>query len=163
MGKKNKYELWAEHLKKKKRFDELEIFKSRYSWQSGNDNRFNPLDYEMTREGEGAGEVFNLSNLLMELYSLGNRFSGSGNSGGDDRYWDTALKRCMNRIFQLLILAGKEVSIENMRKIISTAPDEDDLELFDESVQKTHGMDEEEYEKFMKELANENFCIYCLK
>lgn len=169
MGKKNKYEIWAEYLEKKAKkskgqvdYQRLEDFKNRYSWQSGNDKRFNPLQYEMTREGEGAGEVFNLSNLFMELYNLGNRFSGGGGSGGDDRYWDTALKRCMNRMFQLLILADKEVSVENMRKILETAPSEDEVELYYETVEKIHGMSDEDYNKFNEEFAPQNFCIHCL-
>ena len=152
MGKKNKHELWAEHLKKKKRFDELEIFNSRNRWQSGNDKRFNPLEYEMTREGEGAGEVFNLTNLFMELYKMGNRFSGGGDTGESERYWDTALKRCLNRIFQTLILAGEEISVENMRRVVSSAPSEQDIEAIPD-------MSDEEYLEWMEK---ESYCAYCI-
>jgi len=48
-GKKNKFEIWAEYLKKRGRFDDLEKFNSNYDWEAGNDRRFNPLQYEMTR------------------------------------------------------------------------------------------------------------------
>ena len=150
-GSKNKYEIWAEYLKNKKRFDELEKFKNNNSWEAGNDKRFNPLQYEMTRGGEGAGEVFNLSNLFMELYKMGNRFSGGGGGGGDDRYWDTALKRCMNRMFQLLILAEEEISVENMRKIISSAPTAEEIEAIG-------GMSEKEYFEWL----GQNYCAYCI-
>lgn len=152
MGKKNKYELWSEYLKKKKRFKELEIFVSKYNWSSGNDKFFNPLDYEMNRAGEGAGEVFNLSNLFMELYKMGNRFSGGGSSGESERYWDTALKRCLNRMLQVLILAGEEISVDNMRRLISSAPTEQDLSTLD-------NMTEEEYLNWVN---NESYCGYCI-
>ena len=161
-GKKNKFEIWAEYLAKKKRLKELEKFKNNYNWVSGNDKRFNPLQYEMSREGEGAGEVFNLSNLFMELYKMGNRFSGGGESKGNDRYWDTALRRCLNRIIQLLILAKKEINVENMRKVISTAPTEDEVSIYHETLDKVDGMEEDEYEEFNKGFEAENFCTHCI-
>lgn len=150
-GKKNKFEIWAEYLMKKKKFDDLETFKSNYRWIEGNDKRFNPLQYEMTREGEGAGEVFNLSNLFMELYKMGNRFSGGGDSGESERYWDTALKRCLNRIFKTLILSKKEISVQNMRKLISSAPTEDEISAMSD-------MSDEE----LIEWANNNYCVGCI-
>jgi len=151
MGKYNKYEVWAEHLKKRKRIEELEEFQNDHVWQSGNYNKFNPLDYEINREGEGAGEIFNLTNLFMELYKMGNRFSGGGDSGESERYWDTALKRCLNRLFQTLILSGEEVSISNMIALLNSAPTVDDLELISE-------MTEKEYEKWIED----TYCMYCL-
>jgi len=151
-GKKNKFELWAAHLKKKKELAKLAVFNNRYKWTTGNDKRFNPLDYEMTREGEGAGEVFNLSHLFMELYKMGNRFSGGGDSGESERYWDTALKRCLNRIFQTLILAEEEISVNNMRKLLSTAPTEQDLENMKD-------MTDAEYLEWIEQ---ESYCANCL-
>lgn len=151
LGKKNKFELWAEALEKKKRFDELATFKVKYQWRSGNDKRFNPLEYEMTREGEGAGEIFNLTNLFMELYKMGNRFSGGGDSGESERYWDTALKRCLNRIFKALILADEEISVQNMRKLISSAPTEQDIENL-------ASMSDKE----LIDWANDNYCVGCI-
>ena len=152
LGKKNKYEIRANYLRKKKRFNELKIFEENNDWEVGNDSKFNPLQYELTREGEGAGEIFNLSNLFMELYKMGNRFSGGGDTGESERYWDTALKRCLNRILQTLILAGQEVSVENMRSLISTAPTEQDIENMKK-------MSDKEY---LDWINNESYCGYCI-
>lgn len=124
MGEQNKFEVWAEHLEDEKRFDELDNFKRKNSWQAGNPNMFNPLRYELERQGKGAGEVFNLSNLFMEIYKMGNRFSGGG--GGDkDRYWDNALKRSLNRMILLLKASDELLTIDNMVKIMASIPDED--------------------------------------
>ena len=35
--------------------------------------RFNPLEYEMTRGGEGAGETENIVNLFTAIIKMGNR------------------------------------------------------------------------------------------
>jgi hypothetical protein len=112
---------------------------------------FNPLQYEMTREGKGAGEIFNLTNLFMEIYKMGNRFSGSGGAGESERYWDNALKRCINRMIQLLQLANEEVSVRNMRRLLSSAPLEHEVEKLSE-------MDENE----IGEWGESNYCVGCI-
>ena len=115
---------WKMYAKETGRENDLLIF------EEGRELFFNPLQYEFEREGKGGGEIFNLSNLFMEIYKMGNRFSGGG-GGEKDRYWDNALRRCMNRVFLLLKEAGKVqkegrgLTISNMIDIMSTAPGED--------------------------------------
>ena len=87
----------------------------------------------------------------MEIYKMSNRISGNGNSGESERYWDNALKRCLNRMLQLLKLADKEISIKNMRRLITSAPMEDE-------VANIHEMQDEDILKW----GESNFCIGCL-
>lgn len=108
------------------------------------------MQYELTREGKGAGEVFNLSHLFMEIYKMGNKFSG-GNTGESERYWETALRRLLNRIIQALKLAGETISIDNMRKLVATAPTEDEVRLISE-------MSDSDLTRW----ANKNYCVGCV-
>lgn len=109
---------------------------------------FNPIEYEATRKGEGGGEIFNLSNLLMEMYKMGNRLSGGSGSGESERYWENALRRCMNRTLLLLQMAGQEISIANMRKLLSQAPKKDEIN------DKNLGN--------LSSWGKENYCVQCL-
>jgi len=139
-AKPDEKDSWIEYAKLAGRTDDLMIFNE----ESGLE--FNPLQYELTREGKGAGEVFNLSNLFMELYKMGNRFTGGGGNGSD-RYWDNALLRCLNRTISLLKLSNETLSVENMREVISQALTEDDINSLK--------IGEGDY-------LDENYCFNCL-
>lgn len=136
---------WVRFCEETGRLDDLLIF------EEGSEFEFNPLQYELMREGRGAGEVFNLSNLFMEIYKIGNRLSGGGGSSDKDRYWDNALKRALNRMILLLKISGKELSIENMVAIMSSVPTEQMTYEFAE-------YSEDEWNK----LYNTNYCIECI-
>jgi len=140
---------WVNMAKKFGREDDLLIF------EEGGNFQFNPLQYELTREGKGAGEVLNLSNLFMAIYKMSNRLSGGGSSGGgaNSRFWDGALKRLLNRMIQLLQMSGKELSIANMRKIISTVPLPDDAQLITA---------EETAIEIIEKMAKSSFCLECI-
>ena len=144
-AKPDERENWEKYAKEIGREDDLIVFSEGTSFE------FNPLQYEMTRSGKGAGEIFNLANLFMEIYKMGNRFTGNGSSGESERYWDNALKRCLNRMLQLLKLAGKEVSIKNMRKLISSAP-------MEHEVASIMSMSDDELLKW----ADKNYCVDCI-
>ncbi len=144
-AKPDERENWEQLAKEMGREDDLIIFREDSSHQ------FNPLDYELNRKGKGAGEIFNLSYLFMEIYKMGNRFSGSGGGGESERYWDNALKRCINRMIQLLKLAGEEVSIKNMSMVLSQAP-------YEEDVKSLYQLSDKDIEK----LGQENYCIGCI-
>ncbi|MDO5970306.1 TraM recognition domain-containing protein [Flavivirga aquimarina] len=80
---------------------------------------FNFLEYEMTRQGEGAGDVINIINILMNLKEQSSIFQTGGTGKSEDRFWDDALRRLISRCVSLLRLAGEEINITNMRKIVS--------------------------------------------
>ena len=68
---------WTRFCEDVGRGDDLLVF------EEDSDFQFNPLQYELQREGRGGGEVFNLSNLFMEIYKMGSRLTGGG--GGEKR------------------------------------------------------------------------------
>lgn len=144
-AKPDERENWEKLAKEAGREDDLIIFREDSAYQ------FNPLEYELTREGKGAGEVFNLSYLFMEIYKMGNRFSGSGGEGESERYWDNALKRCINRMIQVLKFSGEEVSIKNMINLLSNAPYEEDVDALSK-------MQDNEIEN----LGCNNYCFRCI-
>ena len=137
---------WERYAEETGRADDLIIFSKNSPYE------FNPLQYEMTREGEGAGEVFNLSNLFMEMYKMGARFSGGGESGENDRFWDGALKRCLNGLIRLIQMADEELSIANMRKLLTDSPDIADVNAMQE-------MKDEDIAAW----TESNYCLRCLQ
>ncbi len=80
--------------------------------------KFNFLEYEITRGGQGAGEAINMINALMSLNEQ-NKIYQSGGAGKDERFWDNSLRRIISRTISLLRLADEKVSIDNMRKIVA--------------------------------------------
>jgi len=144
-AKPDERENWERYAAETGRTNDLIIFSEDSAFE------FNPLQYEQTRPGKGAGEVFNLVNLFMEIYKMGNRFGGGGGAAEKDRFWDNALKRCITSMIQLLQFADQEVSIANMRRLLSSAPMEDELDELSK-------LSEEEF----KEAAADNFCLSAL-
>lgn len=87
-------------------------------FSEGSQYRFNPLQYETKRKGRGANLTTNITDLFMTVFKMGQRISGS-DAEEKDQFWANALKRCMNRLIDLLKLSGEEVSIGNMVKLLS--------------------------------------------
>lgn len=97
---------------------------------AGKEHYFNPLSYEVNRGGEGAGETYNLVNLFMQIYQMGRLLTGGGLGSDSERFWDTALKRCMGRLIDLLKLAKEEVSVANMQTLLTSAPTTEEVDEF---------------------------------
>lgn len=125
-AKTDEAELWEEYCRDAGREDDLIIFTKGATFDQEEDEEtpeeivFNPIDYEMKREGEGAGETQNLTNIFMNIYRMGNRIANEGDTK-EERYWDTALKRCLNRVIELIKLSGEDLSYANMVKVLSTS------------------------------------------
>lgn len=121
--------------------------------------RFNPFHYEVTRKGNGAGATFNLVNLLMTIYQMGRTITGQGGSNEADRFWDTALKRLVGRVIDLIKLAEEEVSISNMHAVITSTLSKEEHEYMNEL------MSQESHSDIMKQLkkwGEQNYYIKCL-
>ena len=86
-----------------------------------NDFRFNFLQYELERKGEGAGQTENLVNLFCSVLEVAERRKG-GSVGGGDSYWHYALKQLLRNTIDLALLAGAEVTLPNLYRIIASAP-----------------------------------------
>ncbi len=121
-AKSDEAELWRKYCWEAGREDDLIIFGkgSRHEDGEGEEIVFNPIDYEMKRAGEGAGQTQNITNIFMNIYRMGNRIAQEGDTK-EERYWDSALKRCLNRVIELLKLSGEDLSYSNMVKVISSS------------------------------------------
>ena len=119
----------------------------------GSKYRFNPLQYETARKSKGGGLTFNLTELFMSVFKMGQRISGS-DSEEQERFWENSLKRLINRTIDLIKLSGEEMSVYNMVEIIGTMPTNTDTLL--EIREKGKSLDG------IKVLNESNFCFKCM-
>lgn len=159
-GKIDEVNEWKRYAELTDRLDDLLIF----DHESG--LSFNPLQYETSRSGSGQGETLNLVNLIMSIYEMGQSFSGGGGSGSE-RFWDTALRRCISNVIDLLKLAGEEISIFNMRKtlvaMLSGQEAKDYIQLQRGLFAKN--LSDQEKAKKVEQLSqwvSSNYCLSCL-
>jgi hypothetical protein len=124
-SKKDERPMWEKWAEKTGRTCDLIIID-----KSGK-NRFNFLEWEASRAGEGGGLTINIVALLDEI--AGAIASGAGKaeggSGGDNKFFEDALHYLNTNLVELPIFAsyGKEeaalpVSLPLMRAIVNTAP-----------------------------------------
>lgn len=136
--------------------------------------RFNPLDYELYRGGEGAGETDNIVSLFMSIVKMGDRVNGTGGGAGNDPFWPMAMQRCIKSAVDLLKLAKAsmikhkasqdqikdlELTVPNIARIIREAPVGSGH--FDQFIKLTNspaGADREKLQKWI----DESFTVYCL-
>lgn len=136
------------------RFKKGAIIEDKDSPYDGKEMVFNPLDYEMKREGEGAGDTQNITNIFMNIYRLGNRISGEGDTK-EERFWDTALKRCLNRSIDLIKLAGEDLTYRNMVRLLSTS-NEVNIDKLGQAVIDTIEGNGQQYR------SDDHYCLSCL-
>ena len=82
-------------------------------------NRFNFMDWEASRPGEGGGFTLNIVALLDEIAKAVS--GGAGKTGGDQKFWEDALHNLLSNLVDLPVLAGLEVSLPMLRSIVSSA------------------------------------------
>lgn len=80
---------------------------------------FNFLQYEMQRGGDGSGDILNMVEALMSLNEQTRVYLSGGGGGKDERFWDLSLRRLISRAINTLKLAGEEISITNLRKLVT--------------------------------------------
>ena len=79
---------------------------------------FDPIAYEWSRPGRGAGDIENTVDFFSTLISLGNRESGSGH----DPFWERGNEELQRNVIKLLDLAGEPISIVNIDRCIKSLP-----------------------------------------
>jgi hypothetical protein len=158
-AKTDEAKLWEAYCEETGRSDDLILFKEGATIETEDggikEMVFNPIDYEMKRPGKGAAETQNITNIFMNIYRMGNRIANEGDTR-EERYWDTALKRCLNRAIELLKLAQLDLSYQNMVDIISSAQDVKSHEVTDIKNSLKEGKSLEQIK------AADNFCQLCL-
>ena len=164
-AKTDEAELWQEYCKDAERLDDLIIFGQGNTIENGDDIVFNPIDYELRRGGAGSGEIHNLVNIFMNMYKMGNRIAGEGEGGKDDRFWDSALKRVLSRVLELLKLSGEDLTYENMILLMSSSfnTGKEFVEALTERIRQKISNEVPEEELFSDGLEeDEHYCTYCL-
>jgi type IV secretory system conjugative DNA transfer VirD4/TraG family protein len=79
---------------------------------------FDPLHYEWTRPGRGAGDMESIIDFFSTLVSIGKKEVGHGH----DPFWERGNEQLMRNVIKLLELAGERVSIANIDRVIKSMP-----------------------------------------
>jgi hypothetical protein len=82
-------------------------------------HRFNFLSYELQRPGAGAGHTENLVNLFCSVLEAAERKQGQG---AHDGYWQRTLKQLLRNAIDLVTLAGADLDLPSLYRVITTAP-----------------------------------------
>lgn len=111
-AKKDELATWQNYAKETNREKSILIFDVSGKF------RFPFLQYEIDREGEGAGYTENIVRLFMTVHEAISRKSGNGS----DPYWQSAMQQLIRNAVDLAMIAKGEVSVPLMYDIVRTAP-----------------------------------------
>ena len=157
-AKADEADLWRQYCRETGREDDLLVFGNNSSYHPGTNREttiaFNPIQYERLRNAEGDVEILNLTNMFMNIYRMGNRISGEGEHK-EERFWDTALKRCISKVFELLTLSGQDLSYSNMTKLINSTNELNGDSLSNVIMASRDGMPSALNQ-------SSHFCLFCL-
>jgi hypothetical protein len=79
---------------------------------------FDPLHYEFTRPGRGAGDMESIIDFFSTLVSIGKKEQGHGH----DPFWERGNEQLMRNVIKLLELADERISISNIDRCIKSLP-----------------------------------------
>jgi hypothetical protein len=116
---RRQWEAWAEEAgrwNRKTQTGDLIIFDKSGKW------RFNFLEWEASRAGEGAGLTINIVALLDEIAGAIASGAGKVEGGGDNKFFEDALHHLNTNLVDLPLFAGLPVSLPLLRTIVNTAP-----------------------------------------
>jgi hypothetical protein len=156
-AKKEERRQWEEWAKLTGRADDLIIIDAHGQW------RFNFLDWEASRAGEGGGLTINIVALLDEMARNIAGTAGKEEGGGDNKFFEDSLHHLCVNIVDLPIFADLQVSLPLLRSIVVTAPtslkelEDPDWQknstcwaIIQEAEQKLKGADEDLLEDFQE-------------
>ena len=103
---------WIAYAKACGREQDLIVFNA----ESG--HSFDPLHYEWTRPGRGAGDLESIIDFFSTLVSIGKKEVGQGH----DPFWERGNEQLMRNVIKLLELAGERISIANIDRVIKSLP-----------------------------------------
>lgn len=112
-AKKDELETWKRYAEETGKSRKLLVFDASGEW------RFPFLQYEVNREGEGAGYTENLVRLFSTVQEA---ISRGGSGGGRDPYWARAMEQLIRNAIDLSLLARNEVSVPLLYDIIVSSP-----------------------------------------
>ena len=103
---------WIAYAKACGREKDLILFNA----ESG--HSFDPLHYEWTRPGRGAGDLESIIDFFSTLVSIGQKEVGHGH----DPFWERGNEQLMRNVIKLLDLGGERISISNIDRVIKSLP-----------------------------------------
>src|SRR5665213_2999436 len=115
-AKKEEREQWQRWAAIAKRENDLVIFDGSGKW------RFNFLEWEAKRQGEGGGFTMNIVSLLDEIAGAIASGAGDVEGGGENKFFEDALHYMNTNLVELPVFAGLPLTLPLMRSIVSTAP-----------------------------------------
>lgn len=116
-AKASEVDQWHSYARATGRLNDLLVF------GSGEPLRFDFLEYEATRAGEGAGHTENIVSLLSTVMEVAERGVGASGGGRDsDPYWRNAAKQLMRNLVDLCLMATGKVSVPEIYRLVTTAP-----------------------------------------
>ena len=81
------------------------------------------MQYEVEREGEGAGYTENLVRLFTTVYEA---ISRSKSGGGSDPYWERAMQQLLRNAIDLTMIVRGTASVSLVHDVIMSAPKSND-------------------------------------
>ena len=149
-AKKDEQKRWLRYIEEvaPHRMNDLVVFNKQ------SELNFNFLQYEMNRKGEGAGDVLNAVEALMSLNEQNKVYLSGGSGGKDERFWDLSLRRLISRCITTLKLSDEEVSVANMRRLVSDCFKDDEPDQYKKLEQEAtnEGIDPQKRKKAIDEL-----------
>lgn len=112
-AKKGELDDWVKYAEETGRRNQLLIFDTSGKFT------FPFLQYEVDREGEGAGYTENLVRLFTTVYEA---ISRSSSGGGSDPYWTRAMQQLLRNAIDLCMIARGTVSVGLIHDVIMSAP-----------------------------------------
>lgn len=108
--------LWEALCKATGRLDDLIVVRPDRPW------RFNFLDYELKRGGDGAGHTENIVNMLMTVLEVAERNQQSGGGREDEGFWKRAMRQLVRNLVDLLVISTGSVSVPDLHRLLIAAP-----------------------------------------
>jgi hypothetical protein len=112
--KTDESETWIRLAVECGRQEQLLVVNPRQAW------RFNFLDYNFLRRGEGAGFVENAVQLFMNV--IENRRDMANQSDRQQRFFIDNTRRLLRYSMEALLLAGEPVTMDGLRRLVNSTP-----------------------------------------
>lgn len=107
--------MWEKVCADEGRSDDLVIFNPQNSW------RFDPISHEAERSGRGAAMTEVIVQILTTLVDFASRDRNQG-SRENEAYWRNSCMRLLRSATDLLLLAGRRVTVRDLYRVVISAP-----------------------------------------
>lgn len=112
-AKKDELDTWLKYAEQTGRSKQVLVFDTSGQWV------FPFLQYEIHRDGDGAGYTDNLVRLFSTVYEAISRSKGGS---GSDPYWERAMQQLLRNAIDLAMIARGTASVPLITDIIMSAP-----------------------------------------